>query len=61
MSMSGFTGGAAQQVKDYVGDKVIILFGSNDIRLMIYGDATFEKLLNGKYKELVTRRQVLFD
>lgn len=60
-SMSGFTGGAEQQVKDYVGDKVIVLFGPDDIRSMVNGKATFEELLNAKYKALVTRRQVLFD
>lgn len=32
VSMSGFTGGAEQQVKEYVGDKVIVLFGPDDVR-----------------------------
>lgn len=60
VSMSGFTEGAVKQVEDYIGQRVILLFGGDDVRQMVYGRVTFDELLNEKYKELVTRRKVSF-
>ena len=60
VSMSGFTEGAAKQVEDYIGHRIILLFGSEDVRALCYGQATFDDLLNAKYKELVTKRKVEF-
>jgi hypothetical protein len=60
VSMSGFTEGAVKQVEDYIGQRVILLFGSDDVQQMADGRATFDELLNAKYKELVTRRKVSF-
>lgn len=60
VSMSGFTGGAVKQVEDYTAQRIILLFGTGDAKAMIYGQATFEELLNEKYKELITKRKVAF-
>lgn len=59
ISMSGFTRGAIKQAKNYIGQKVILLFGKESIESMIYGKTTFDELLNGKYKELIMRRKIL--
>lgn len=59
-SMSGFTQGAVQQVHDYSGQRIILLFGSVDVRALVYSETTFEELLNEKYKALVTKRIVEF-
>ena len=61
VSMSGFTGGAVKQVEDYTGQRIILLFGASGTKAMIYGQATFNELLNEKYKELITKRKVAFD
>ncbi len=60
VSMSGFTEGAVKQVEDYISHRIILLFGGEDIRTLFYGQATFDDLLNAKYKELVTKRKVEF-
>lgn len=59
-SMSGFSEGSIKQVHDYTGQRIILLFGPEDIRAMVYGEALFDDLLNAKYKELVTKRKVAF-
>jgi len=59
-SMSGFTEGAVKQVHDYTGQRIILLFGSEDVKSLVYGKATFDELLNAKYKALVTKRMVEF-
>ncbi len=59
--MSGFTRGAVTQVETYINQREVLLFGSGDTKAMIYGEALFEDLLNAKYKELVTKRRVIFD
>jgi hypothetical protein len=61
VSMSGFTEGAAMQVKDYASNRVILLFGAKDINSLIHGESAFDALLNYKYKELITRKKVVFD
>jgi hypothetical protein len=60
VSMSGFTEGAVKQVEDYIGHRIILLFGGEDVRALCYGQARFEDLLNAKYKQLVTKRKVEF-
>ncbi len=61
VSMSGFTKGAVEQAEDYVGQKVVLLFGKNSVELLIYGQTTFDNLLDQKYKELIMRKKILFD
>jgi len=60
VSMSGFTGGAVERVEQHSGQRVILLFGKEDINRLVKGDITFEDLLNEKYRELVTRRKVVY-
>ena len=60
VSMSGFTKGAVKQVEDYIGQRIILLFGEADVKALLYGRASFNDLLNAKYKELVTKRKVVF-
>lgn len=60
-SMSGFAKGAVDQVREHVSQRIILLFGPQDIRSMIDGRIAFNELLDEKYKELVTRKKVVFD
>ena len=57
VSMSGFTSGADKQVADYAGQKVILLFGPDDIRSIADTSRGFEDLLNMKYDALITSRK----
>ncbi len=59
--MSGFTEGSIKQVEDYTGQHIILLFGAGNIKAMVYGQSTFDELLNEKYRELITKRKVVFD
>jgi hypothetical protein len=61
VSMSGFTEGSIKQASDYIGQRVILLFGPEDVRSIVSGQATFDELLNAKYKEVVTRRKIAFN
>lgn len=60
VSMSGFTKGSISQVMDYVSSRVILLFGAEDLTSMVKGDNSFEDLLNNKYRELITRKKIVF-
>lgn len=60
LSMSGFTSGAVSQVVEYTGQRIILLFGPDDVRALVRQESTFEELLNKKYKELVMRKQVIW-
>jgi hypothetical protein len=57
MSMSGFTKGAAEQAEDYAGQRVILLFGEEGVRQMVYGKVGFTDLLDVKYRRLATKRK----
>jgi len=52
ISMSGFTEGAIKQVKDYIGQVVILLFGEKDIHEIIDGEKDFSNILYKKYNLL---------
>ena len=60
ISMSGFSKGIVKAVKDNANIRVILLFGPEDLRSIIYGQTKFEELLNEKYKQFVTRQEVVF-
>ena len=60
-SMSGFTRGTPKQVEDFAGEKVILLFGPEDVHALIYRRTSFEQLLDGKYGELAIRRKAVFE
>lgn len=58
MSMSGFTKGCEDCVRDSTGQKLFLLFGKGDIEQIISNPNSFKELFNNKYKELVMRRNV---
>lgn len=60
VSMSGFSGGAIEQIKKFSGSRLVLCFGSNDVESLLYGKLTFDALLNDKYQELVMRAKVVF-
>ena len=60
MSMSGFTKGCVDCVKDFTSQKLILLFGKSDIEEIIAFPNSFDSLLNEKHKELVLRRNVVW-
>jgi hypothetical protein len=57
MSMSGFTKGAAEQAEGYAGQRMILLFGEDGIRRMIYGREIFMDVLSIKYRQLAMKRR----
>lgn len=57
VSMSGFAKGAVEQAEDYAGQRVILLFGEDSVKRIIYGQETFADLLNMKYRQFVTKRE----
>jgi hypothetical protein len=61
VSLSGFTQGALDQAEQFMNNRVIILFGSEDVRSIVDGRASFTDLLNEKYREAVTRRNIIFN
>ena len=60
MSMSGFSKGSVDCVKDFTNQKLILLFGKKDIEQIVSNPNSFEELFNEKYKELVMRRNVIW-
>lgn len=60
VSMSGFTEGAITQAEEYAGQRVILLFGDNDIRALVVQQTTFNDLLNEKYRKLITQRKIMY-
>ncbi|MBK7393982.1 MAG: restriction endonuclease [Chloracidobacterium sp.] len=60
-SMSGFSAGAVKQAEDYIGQKVVLFFGPDDITSLIYNKASLEELLDAKYRELIIRRTISFN
>ena len=61
VSMSGFTSGAVKQAEEYANIRVILFFGPEDVRSLVYERSSFDTLLNSKYQKIITRKQVLFD
>jgi hypothetical protein len=49
--MSGFTKGCIECVRDFTNQKLILLFGKEDIEKIIAYPSSFESILNEKYKE----------
>ena len=60
MSMSGFSKGAVEQTETYAGQRVILLFGEEGIKKLVYGPERFTDLLNIKYRQLATKRKAEF-
>ena len=59
-SMSGFSQGAIEQGEKYASDRVILFFGTEDIRKLIYGLKLFDLLLDEKYQEFITRGKIIY-
>ncbi len=57
--MSGFTRGTVTQIEKYASTRVILLFGPEDVRTLVYEQTSFDDLLNEKYREL-SRLQKVF-
>jgi hypothetical protein len=55
MSMSGFSKGAAEQTEAYASQRVILLFGEEGIKKLVYGHVKFTDLLNVKYRLLAAK------
>lgn len=60
VSMSGFTSGAVEAAKECFQERVIILFGLEDIKSLIYDRTPFEELLNAKCQQAITRKKANF-
>jgi hypothetical protein len=60
VSMSGFTEGATRAVKDFTDDHLVLLFGPEDVRSMVFQSITVDELLGSKYKQLLSRGEVAF-
>lgn len=60
VSMSGFTNGSLEDVKDRMGKRVILLFGPNDVNSLVDGNKKLEDLINEKHTQLIIKRNVLF-
>ncbi len=58
--MSGFSKGSVDCVKDSTNQKLILLFGKEDVKQIISNPNSFEELFNEKHKELVVRRKVIW-
>lgn len=56
LSMSGFTKGAVEAVETRTSDKLLLLFGKQDIEEMFEEFHAFEELLEEKTRELISRR-----
>lgn len=61
VSMSGFSSGSTDQVKEYANKKIILLFGEEDIKKLISHDIHFDILLDEKYKALITRKEIIWE
>jgi hypothetical protein len=59
-SMSGFSKGAQSRVREHMTQRVILLYGPEDITSLVYGRRSFDDLLNTKYNALITRKKVEF-
>ncbi|HEY0763005.1 MAG TPA: restriction endonuclease [Pyrinomonadaceae bacterium] len=59
-SMSGFSKGAVTRVLEHVTQRVILLYGPEDIKSLVYGRLSFHDALNMKYDALIMRKSVNF-
>lgn len=60
ISMSGFTKGAVKNVEDSATQKLVLLFGEEDVKKIVSNPDSFETLLNEKHRELVSRRKAVW-
>lgn len=60
-SMSGFSGGAVDQARDYSSERIILFFGPRDIEKLFVDGASFDEMLDSKYEALVAKRDIVFE
>jgi hypothetical protein len=60
VSMSGFSQGIIVQTEQYANNRIILLFGPEDIRSLVSGKSNFTDLLNSKYREIVMHRKATY-
>ena len=61
ISMSGFTAGALDDVRDRMGRRVILLFGPEDIGSVVTGNQKLNDLIHEKHTQLIIKRSVTFN
>lgn len=61
VSMSGFTKGVVEKVRELTNRKLVLLFGREDVHNLIRTYHLFDELLSAKYREIVTRKKILVD
>jgi hypothetical protein len=61
ISMSGFTSGSLEDVRDRMGRRVILLFGPADIRSIVTGNQKLNDLIHEKHTQLIIKRSVTFN
>lgn len=59
-SMSGFSKGAVTRVREHVTQRVILVYGPEDLKSLVHGESSFNEMLNTKYNALITRKTVVF-
>jgi predicted transcriptional regulator with HTH domain len=59
-SIAGFTSGTEDQVFEYINQKIILLFGKEDILQIINNPNSFKSLVDEKYKKLIVKKEVLW-
>jgi hypothetical protein len=60
VSMSGFSSGAVEQSREYASDRVILLFGPEDVGALVHDQVLLTDMLDEKYDALVKRREVTY-
>jgi hypothetical protein len=61
VSMSGFTSGSQDDVRDRMGRRIILLFGPEDVNSIVTGNQTLNDLIHEKHRQLIIKRSVTFN
>ena len=60
VSMSGFTSGAMEQVRDFADTRLILLFGKDDFLDILRGIKSFDELLEERRHDLIIEKKAVF-
>jgi hypothetical protein len=61
VSMSGFTAGSLEEVRDRMGRRAILLFGPEDIGAIVIGNQKLNDLIHEKHTQLIIKRSVTYN